>query len=240
MVKRRAEAAWEGEDKPFIGYTANGQHNQLRQRGKIASAVLAPLPNQMLDSLKGYLDNIAAAPTQMIAKGGPHAELAASLAISVDTVATHQKYIKRMYKQINVMKNIGTPTSSIRTSAGGSITGNMCPHCAAIGHSTAHKNNACIFDPKKMTDIREWACKLMDKKGVACKDNKWQQGTAKTLVHRNPIKEHLSYEASLRYIRTPSYIATLPTKMTAPVQRVLLQIDTGIVDSGATHLYISP
>ena len=45
------------------------------------------LSNQMLDSLEGYLDSIAAAETQTAANGGPLAELAASLAVSVDTFA---------------------------------------------------------------------------------------------------------------------------------------------------------
>ena len=40
----------------------------------------------MMDSLEGYLDIIAAAATQTAANGGPLAELAASLAISFDTV----------------------------------------------------------------------------------------------------------------------------------------------------------
>ena len=54
------------------------------------SAGPAPLTNQMLESLEGYLDNIAAAATQAVAKGGPPAELLASLAISIDTVAAQQ------------------------------------------------------------------------------------------------------------------------------------------------------
>ena len=45
------------------------------------------MSNQMLDSLEGYLDNIAAAATKTAANGGPLVKLAASLAISVDTVA---------------------------------------------------------------------------------------------------------------------------------------------------------
>ena len=40
-----------------------------------------------MDSLEGYLDNIAAAATEIAANGGPLAELAASLVILVDTVA---------------------------------------------------------------------------------------------------------------------------------------------------------
>ena len=50
------------------------------------SAGPAPLTNQMTNLLEGYLDNIAAEDAQTFAKGGPLAELAASLAISVYTV----------------------------------------------------------------------------------------------------------------------------------------------------------
>ena len=45
----------------------------------------------MIDSLEGYLDNIAAAATQTVAKGGPLAELSVSLAISINTVARQQQ-----------------------------------------------------------------------------------------------------------------------------------------------------
>ena len=45
----------------------------------------------MLDSLEGYLENIAVDTTQAVAKGGPLVELSASLAISIDTVAAQQK-----------------------------------------------------------------------------------------------------------------------------------------------------
>ena len=41
----------------------------------------------MMDSLEDYLNNIAAAATQTADPSGPFAELAASLAVSVDTVA---------------------------------------------------------------------------------------------------------------------------------------------------------
>ena len=58
----------------------------------------APLTNQMMDSLEGYLENIAAVATQTFAKGGPIAELAASLAISVDTVTQQKQEIKCLYK----------------------------------------------------------------------------------------------------------------------------------------------
>ena len=91
MAKRRAEAAREGEDKPFGGSAANESHDQLHQRGNKNSDVPSPLPNQMLDSFEGYLNNIAVAATQKVAKGVPLAELSASLSILVDTVAVQQK-----------------------------------------------------------------------------------------------------------------------------------------------------
>ena len=55
----------------------------------------------MMDSLERYLDNIAAAATQNAVKGGPLAELGASLVISVDTVARQQQEIKRLSEQVN-------------------------------------------------------------------------------------------------------------------------------------------
>ena len=48
----------------------------------------------MLNSLEGYLDNIAVAASQMAANGGPLAELEASLSVSVDTVDIQQLEIK--------------------------------------------------------------------------------------------------------------------------------------------------
>ena len=58
----------------------------------------------MMDSLEGYLDNIAAAATQTAANGGPLTELAASLAISVDAVVRQQQEIKHLSEQINALK----------------------------------------------------------------------------------------------------------------------------------------
>ena len=103
-MKRRAEAAREGEGKPFSGSAVisgsavNETHGQLRRRGHTASAGPDPLTNHMLDSLEGYLDNITVAATQTIAKGGPLAELSASLAISVDTVARQKQEINSLYE----------------------------------------------------------------------------------------------------------------------------------------------
>ena len=44
-------------------------------------------------------------------------------------------------------------------------------HCEAVGRTAPHRKNVCYFYPRKMTDQKEWAQKLMDKKGVTCKDN---------------------------------------------------------------------
>ena len=131
------------------------------------------------------------------------------------------------------MKKRWTQASSIGTTIGGGLTGHMCPHCAVVGRTAPQKNDSCYFDPKKMKDRRGWARKLVDEKGVACNGDEWQRGTAQTLVHRNPIKEHLSYEASLNCSPTPSYITITYALIILP------QKDTGIVDYGATHLYIA-
>ena len=61
----------------------------------------------MLNLLEGYLDNIAAAATQTVAKGGPLAELPANPEISVNIVAAQQKEIKRLYEHINTTKRKG-------------------------------------------------------------------------------------------------------------------------------------
>ena len=45
------------------------------------------MTNQMMDSLEGYLDNIAAAAMQTADNGVPLAELAAILEVSIDTVS---------------------------------------------------------------------------------------------------------------------------------------------------------
>ena len=45
-------------------------NEQLRRRGNPTSAGPAPLTNQMMDSLEGYLDNIVAADTKTASKGG--------------------------------------------------------------------------------------------------------------------------------------------------------------------------
>ena len=62
------------------------------------------MSHQMMDSLEGYLDNIAATATQTAATGTPLAELAASLAVSVDTAARQQIEIKRLMDYINHLR----------------------------------------------------------------------------------------------------------------------------------------
>ena len=88
VAKRQSEAAREGEQKPFRGSELFGvapvgnKHPEQQEAPKML--------HHMLNSLEGYLDNIAAAATQIEATGGPLAELAASLAVSVYTVARHR------------------------------------------------------------------------------------------------------------------------------------------------------
>ena len=72
----------------------------------------AHLTHQMTDSLEGYVNNIAAAATQTADQGGPLAELAASLTVSVDTVARHQQEIKRLTDQVNAFKKKGPQETS--------------------------------------------------------------------------------------------------------------------------------
>ena len=137
------------------------------------------------------------------------------------------------------MNKKATQASSISTTTGGGLAGKVWPDCALVGRTVPHIINSCYFNPKKMTDRREWARKLMDKNGGAYNDDNWRQGKSKTVVHRNSIKGHLLYEASLRYSTPPSYIATPPTNTTAAARKFLLQRDTGTVDSGAIHFYIA-
>ena len=67
----------------------------------------------------------------------------------------------------------------------------------------------------------------MEKNGVLCKHDEGRWGTAKTLVHKNPSTDTIMYEASLSC--SPMQQENIPLKH-----------HTGIVDSGAAHLYIAP
>ena len=90
----RKETLWispKRRGKTFGGPAEKKTNGQVKRQGHTAPAGPAPLTNQMLDSQEGYLENIATSATQTVAKGGPLAELAASLAISVDTGAQQQQ-----------------------------------------------------------------------------------------------------------------------------------------------------
>ena len=114
----------------------------------------------MLDSLEGYLDNIAAAAMQTAATGTPPVELAASLAVSVNTVARQQIEIKRLTEHINAFrkKNVSVTASVPNTGDNNATT---CKHCKAVGRSASHRNNQCFFDPRKNKHRLDWAAKLM-------------------------------------------------------------------------------
>ena len=174
VTKQRAESAREGEEKSFgdsviFGAAPEKKSNkQLRRKGNKKLAGIAPLTNQMMDSLEGYLDNIDTTATQTAENGGPLAELAASMAISVETVVRQQQEIKRLSEQVNALKKRGTQAASVGTFPGGTT---VCTHCEAVGRTVLNRKNACYFDPQKMTDRKDWARKLMDEKGVACKDD---------------------------------------------------------------------
>ena len=100
------------------------------------------MSNQMLDSLKGYLDNIAEAATQTAANGGPLAELAVSLTVSIDTVPIQQLYIKRLTDHINALKKKGTLGTNGVTVTGGNNSP-PCKHCEAVGQTAPHRHNRC-------------------------------------------------------------------------------------------------
>ena len=81
-----------------------------------------------------------------------------------------------------------------------------------------------------------WATKLMEAKGVIFNDARHVgPDKAKTVVLNNPNKDNLKYEASLSCGPTnnKSYVSNKTDKHLPPEK-------TGIVDSGATHMYIAP
>ena len=126
------------------------------------------MSHQILDSLEGYLDNIAVAETQTAAMGTPLAELAASLAVSVDTVARQQIDIKRLTEHINALRKKGVSvTASVPNTGDNNAT--TCKHCKLVGCSAPHQDNHCFFDPRKKNRV-DWAEKLMEAKGIVFND----------------------------------------------------------------------
>ena len=175
----------------------------------------------MMDALGGYLNNIAATATQMADPGVPLAELAASLTVSVDTIARQQQKIKRLTAQLHAFTKKGPQETKDKEQEK-----LICKKIEAVGRTTPH-GKKCFFDPKNMNDRKEWARELMENNGVPCKDDKLRWGTAKTVVRINPSKDNIMYESSLSCILTQK-------------GNILQQHRTGIVDSGATHIYIAP
>ena len=98
------------------------------------------MSRQILDLLEGYLDNIAAATMQKAATGKPLAELAASLAISVDTVARQQLEIKRLTEHNNALRKKGGAVTACVLNTGVNNYPNF-KHCAAVGRSAPHRHN---------------------------------------------------------------------------------------------------
>ena len=99
VAKRRSEEVREGEQKPFGGSAQFGPDPVGTEPEKTESNP-PTMSHQILDSLEGYLDNIAAAATQTAATVTLLAELVASLAVSVDTVARQHIDIKRLTEHI--------------------------------------------------------------------------------------------------------------------------------------------
>ena len=136
----------------------------------------------MIDSLEGYIDNIAAAAKQTAANFVPLAELAASLAVSVDRVARQQIDIKRLTEHINALKKKGgSVTAGVPVTGGTNSNSPQCKHCAAVGRTAPHQNNKCYFDPRKNKQRMGWAKQLMEATVIVFNDE-CHVGTAKTVV----------------------------------------------------------
>ena len=127
------------------------------------------MSHQILDSLEGYLENIAAAATQTAATGTPLAELAASLAVLADTVARQHIEIKRLTDHINALRKKGGAVTAGVPNTGDNNSPN-CKHCAAVGRSAPHRHNQCFFNPRKNKKRMSWATKLMEAKGIVFND----------------------------------------------------------------------
>ena len=152
----------EGEQKRFGGSAQFGPAPVEEKTAPESNPTT--MSHQMLDSLEGYLDNITAAETQTAATGTPLAELAAILAVSLDTVARQQIEIKRLTEHINALrKKVAAGTSSVPITGDNNAT--ACKHCKAVGRSLPHRNNHCFFDPRKNKNRIDCAAKLMEAKG---------------------------------------------------------------------------
>ena len=97
------------------------------------------------------------------------AELAASLAVSVDTVSRQQLDIKRLTEHINALKKKG---GSVTAGVPGTGWNNspQCKHFAEVGRMDPHRNNKCYFDPSKNKERMGWEKRFMEEKGVLFND----------------------------------------------------------------------
>ena len=96
-------------------------------------------------------------------------ELAASLAISVDTIARQKIEIKRLAEHINALREKGGAVTAGVTGKGGNNSPNF-KHCAALGRSAPRRNKKCYFDPRKNKKRMGWATKLMEVKLIFFND----------------------------------------------------------------------
>ena len=133
------------------------------------------MSHQMLYSLEGYLDNIAAASTQTAAatqtaaNGVPLADLAASLELSVDTVSRQQIKIKNLTEHNNSLKKKGGSVTAGVTKTGRNNSP-QCKHYAAVGRTAPHRNNKCYFDQRKNKERMGWAKRIIEAKRVLFND----------------------------------------------------------------------
>ena len=106
--------------------TFRGTNNKIQTKG-------AQLTHHMMNSLEGYVNIIAAAATQTADQGGPLAELAASLAVSVDNVVRQQQEIKLLTAQVNAFKKKGPQETSEKEREK-----MICKHCEAVVRTAPH------------------------------------------------------------------------------------------------------
>ena len=99
--------------------------------------------------------------TQTEDNGGPLAELAASLAVSMTMVARQQLEIKQLTEHINPLKKKGGAVTNGVTGTGG-YNFPPCKNCKAVGQTAPHRNNRCYFDLRKNKDRQVWEKQLME------------------------------------------------------------------------------
>ena len=131
---------------------------------------LPPEQTGILDSGATHIYIAPNAPYEkMDATGTPLAELAASLAVSVDTVARKQIEIKHLTEHINALRKKGAAsTASVPSTGDNNAT--ACKHCKSVGRSVPHRNNHCFFDPRKNKNRVDWSAKLIEAKGAVFND----------------------------------------------------------------------